>query len=215
MPKKPKQLLKNVLSAGILNNVYPTYDEIVRLHKSYASDDFVFELIFTHSTIVREIALQLIEKNKLTNLNMQLVESGALLHDIGAYKVYVNGSFDRSRYITHGVLGYEILKKAGYAENLCRIASNHTGTGITKEMIKEQGLPLPEDDYVANSTEERLVMYADKFHSKTPRFNTYESYRAFSEQFGKKATERFESMANEFGLPDLNYFAKKYDQIIQ
>lgn len=194
--------------------MYPTYDEIVELHKKCAPDSRAFEVIFTHSTIVRDIALDLAKKNKLKNLDHELVETGALLHDIGTYELYKNGKFDKERYITHGILGYEILKKQGYPEKLCRIASNHTGAGITREMIKEQGLPLPDDDYVANSIEERLVMYADKFHSKTPKFNTYESYHTFSEQFGEKTTQRFEAMAEEFGLPDLEHFSAKYNQPI-
>lgn len=192
--------------------MYPTYDEIVRLHEKCAPDDHALKVVLTHSRIVCDIALHLAAKNKLAGLNMQLVEAGALLHDIGTYQLYSDGKFDKERYITHGVLGYEILKKEGYTESLCRIASNHTGTGITREMIKEQSLPLPDNDYVANSIEERLVMYADKFHSKTPKFNTRESYHKFSEQFGEKATERFEAMVQEFGLPDLDYFATKYNQ---
>lgn len=43
----------------------------------------------------------------------------------------------------------------------------HTGVGLTKEDVLVQGLPLPPADYVAITPEERLVMYADKFHSKT------------------------------------------------
>jgi uncharacterized protein len=194
--------------------MFPDYDEIVQLHKKCAPDSRAFEIIFTHSTIVRDIALYLASKNNLKDINIQLIEAGALLHDIGTYELYENGKFDRDRYITHGVLGYEILRKEGYPESLCRIASNHTGAGITRGMIKEQKLPLPDNDYVANSIEEKLVMYADKFHSKTPRFNTYESYHKFSERFGKEATDRFEAMAKEFGLPDLEYFSTKYDQPI-
>lgn len=211
MQKKPNRLSSSVSSVGITNKLrmYPDYIEIRSLHKKLAPDEKSFDLIFTHSVIVCEIACTLIKNNKL-DIDVELVEAGALLHDIGTYSLYQHGSFDKENYITHGIRGYEILKNENYPEQLCRIASNHTGTGITRQMIKELNLPMPENDYVANTVEERLVMYADKFHSKTPKFNTYDSYHKFSEQFGGKVTQRFEAMVNEFGLPDLEFFSKEY-----
>lgn len=191
--------------------MYPSFEQIEALHRKYAPDEHAYELVFTHSLIVRDIARSIIEKNALTdNIDNDLVEAGALLHDIGTYSLYRDGKFDKKNYISHGVRGYEILKKEGFPEQLCRIASNHTGMGITREAIRALHLPMPEQDYVANSLEEKLVMYADKFHSKAPRFNTVESYRRFTSQFGDKGVELFNARIEEFGVPDLDYFAKKY-----
>lgn len=188
----------------------PSYDEIVALHKKHSPEPRAYDLIFTHSTIVRDIALSLIEKNRLLDVDKNLVEVGALLHDIGTYSLYHAGKFDGENYISHGIRGYEILRNEGYPEQLCRIASNHTGMGITREMIIEEHLPLPEQDYIANTLEEKLVMYADKFHSKTPKFNRPESYRRFATQFGDEVVGRFDAMIKEFGVPNLEYFSKKY-----
>lgn len=188
--------------------MYPSQADIRSLHERLAPDDTAFNLVYTHSLIVKDIALSLVENNVL--VNQTLVEAGALLHDIGTYSLYRNGKFDRQNYISHGIRGYKILREQGYPEQLCRIASNHTGMGITRQMIIEQSLPLPRDDYVANTTEERLVMYADKFHSKTPKFNTFDSYLAFSEQFGPEVGQKFIIMREEFGLPDLEAFSLKY-----
>jgi len=189
--------------------MYPSQDDIRRLHRKYAPDDIAFDIVYTHSAIVRDIAFELIRINDV-EMNVALVETGALLHDIGTYSLYADGKFDRKNYISHGIRGYKILREENYPEEVCRIASNHTGMGITKQMIIEQSLPLPVGDYMAGTIEERLVMYADKFHSKTPKFNTFESYLAFSEQFGPEVGNRFKSLRDEFGLPNLAVFSKKY-----
>ena len=48
-----------------------------------------------------------------------------------------------------------------------RVAERHTGTGITREAMEKQGLPLPPADYVPETLEEQVVCYADKFFSKS------------------------------------------------
>lgn len=61
--------------------------------------------------------------------------------------------------------GEAILKSEGFPEKLWRFASHHTGVGLTRDVINQK-LPLPEADYLVETDEELLVMYADKFHSK-------------------------------------------------
>ena len=46
-------------------------------------------------------------------------------------------------------------------------AKRHTGAGLTKKEIIEQELPLPQQDFLPETTEEKLICYADKFFSKT------------------------------------------------
>lgn len=190
----------------------PTLRQIEKLHKKYASTQDAYNSMYTLCKIVSDIAKQLALKNKL-QLDMQLVEIGCMLHDIGVYRLYDNnGNLDESHYIKHGILGYEILKSEGYDEKLCRFASCHTGVGITAEQIIKDKLPLPPADFIANTAEERLVMFADKFHSKSvpPRFNTYESYKPKIAKFGPDKTLKFESMAREFGIPDLEALANTW-----
>lgn len=194
--------------------MYPSDDEIVALHKKHATSSDAFERIYGHSVIVRDIALDLIKSNAL-KVDTRLVEAGALLHDIGTYGLYKNGTFDKQNYVTHGIRGHQIMREEGYPERLARIASHHTGMGLTKAGIIQENLPLPEQDYLAETIEERLVMYADKFHSKTPKFNTPETYMAFSQRFGKEVGQKFQEMMDEFGLPDLNYYSTKYGDPIK
>lgn len=192
----------------------PTHEQILTLHKKYAPTEAAFQSVYTHCQIVAEIAANLLEK-KPQNVNAKLVEAGCLLHDIGVYKLYrPDGVKDRSAYISHGLIGYDILKSEGIDEKLCRIASHHTGVGLTKEDIIKSGLDLPHEDFLADNLEEELAMYADKFHSKkdSPRFNSFESYKKTVREFGDEKEEQFIAMAEKFGLPDLDSLSQKWHQ---
>ncbi|PID32138.1 phosphohydrolase [Candidatus Saccharibacteria bacterium] len=183
-----------------------TFDQIIALHKKYAPADSVFESVFTHCKIVSDIAVQLAKKSGV-HVDIELVKAGCLLHDIGVYALFdENGAeIDAGKYITHGVRGEEILRNEGFAEQYCRFASHHTGAGITKEQIRQNNLPLPLSDYLAETPEEELVMYADKFHSKTkpPMFNSHKFYTNYSARFGTEAESRFANLTKKFGKPDL------------
>lgn len=189
----------------------PTEDEIKALHKKYASSNDALDRIFTHCIIVWEIAEALIQSSQL-DIDVELVKAGCLLHDIGAYSLFRDGWFDEDRYIMHGIFGYELLKEEGYDERLCRIASHHTGVGLSRVEIKQQALPLPDKDFLAETIEEQLVMYADKFHSKHPRFNSYESYVQTVSKFGDDKVGRFDELAARFGIPNLELLVNKYTQ---
>ncbi|HEX8226662.1 MAG TPA: HD domain-containing protein [Candidatus Saccharimonadales bacterium] len=196
----------------------PSQQDIERLHHSYAPTDEIFGIVYTHCQIVRDIARQLIEASSL-DVDRELVEAGCLLHDIGVYKLYnADGTHGpKSEYIRHGILGEDLLKAEGYPEALWRIASHHIGTGLTVQDVKERGLLLPQQDYLAETTEELLVMYADKFHSKTqpPMFNTPAWYRAYVSTFGEDKAGRFDAMRAQFGEPDLEPLAAAYGHAIR
>lgn len=189
----------------------PAKKDIEALHVKYATSNKVFELIYTHSQIIWEICQELIEKGQL-DVDTEQVRVGALLHDIGTYRLYEPDGTERPGYITHGVIGYEILKDQGFDEAICRFASHHTGTGISKQQIIDNNLPLPAQDYFAETPEEELVMYADKFHSKTAEglvFNDPEWYATRLAHFGQDSVERFQEMQDRFGLPDIKKLSKK------
>src|SRR5258708_5371410 len=177
----------------------PSLKQAEELHRKYATTPEAFEKVFSHCQIVWEIAKQLIDKSHL-NVDKDFIQVACLLHDIGVYEIIKQNLYqDDKQYIRHGVLGYELLKKEGLDERLCEICRRHTGTGITKEDIKSRGLPLPEMDYIARTLEERIIMYADKFHSKRPKFNSYESYLEYVKQYGEDKVVEFEKLAKEFG----------------
>jgi uncharacterized protein len=193
-------------------NTLPSYTEIISLHKKHAPSDAAYKLVFTHCQIVSEIAEQLIKQTNLS-VNIEAVKVGCLLHDIGVYRLYLpSGEIDHKNYIQHGTLGFELLKEEGFSDEVCRIASCHTGVGLSKNEIIAEGIPIPPKDYFAETIEERLVMYADKFHTKSspPKFMTSETYRKVIAKFGEAKVEKFKQFEAEFGVPELKALADKY-----
>lgn len=193
-------------------NTLPIYDEIIALHKKHAPSEAAFDLVFTHCQIIWEIASQLIERSDFS-VDAELVKVGCLLHDLGVYRLYLpNGEIDHANYIKHGTEGYTLLKEEGFDERLCRFASCHTGVGLTRQEIEEEGLPIPPADYFAETSEEQLIMYADKFHTKTtpPKFMTADTYAEKQRKFGEEKVVRFREFQKKFGTPSLESLAEQY-----
>jgi len=194
----------------------PADQEIRALHEKHAPTPDALDRVYTHCLIVCGIAEQL-HARSAGDLDIDLVRAGSLLHDIGVYRLYDEaGRLDHANYIRHGVLGQRLLREEGLPEQICRFAAHHTGMGLTREDVLRQGLPLPPADYVAETGEEMLVMYADKFHTKTapPAFLTADAYAASVRRFGEDKAAAFESMRAVFGDPDLASFSTAYHQRI-
>ncbi|MGI8335710.1 HDIG domain-containing metalloprotein [Actinomadura scrupuli] len=190
----------------------PTDERIRALHEKHAPTRKAYELVYTHCEIVCRIAEQILARNGL-GLDAGLVRAGSLLHDIGVYRLYDgDGEIDHAQYVRHGVLGDELLGEEGFPEAIRRFCSHHIGVGLSRDDIRRLGLPLPMADYVAESGEERVVMYADKFHSKTdpPTFVTAASYTASVSRFGPDKAMVFTRICESFGEPDLTSLAAAY-----
>ena len=190
----------------------PGDEEIRALHERYAPSAEAFEVVYTHCVIVCEIAERIMETAGF-DVDVGLVRAGCLLHDIGVYRLYdMSGQLDHKGYVRHGVLGHDLLSEEGYQEEICRFCSCHTGMGLTRDDIERQALPLPTGDYVAETGEERLVMYADKFHSKTdpPTFVSAGSYAVHVRRFGEDKPVVFAGMRAFFGEPDLTPLAARF-----
>ncbi|MFE2582076.1 HD domain-containing protein [Streptomyces sp. NPDC059378] len=194
----------------------PSPAEIRSVHEKFAPDSDAFDLVFTHCEIVWSIAEKLIATAG-RDLDADLVRAGCLLHDIGVYRLIdETGRIDEANYLRHGLLGHEILAEEGFPEELCRFCSCHTGVGLTKHDVESQGLPLPVADYVAVTVEERLVMYADKFHSKSnpPKFLSADSYARYIARFGRDKVSAFARLRAEFGEPDLTGLAAAHQHAL-
>jgi len=196
----------------------PTDQEIRRLHEKHAPTADALDRVYTHCLIVGGIAEQLHARSDAgRDTDIALVRAGALLHDVGVYRLYDDaGNLDGRKYIRHGVLGDELLRQEGLPDVICRFASHHTGVGLTRDDVVTQRLPLPPADYLAETGEERLVMYADKFHSKKtpPVFLTAPAYAASVRRFGEDKVAAFQAMRATFGEPDLAPFSDTYGQRI-
>ncbi|HUN33784.1 MAG TPA: HD domain-containing protein [Trebonia sp.] len=187
----------------------PSDEEIRALHSRHAPTDAALDLVYTHCQAVCAIAEQLMSRPTpaVAGIDVDLVRAGCLLHDIGVYQLYdQDGVLDPAGYVRHGVLGHDLLAQEGLPERICRFASHHTGVGITRQDVLTQGLPLPEADYMAETVEETVVMYADKFHTKSSpaRLIGPQDFAASIRRFGEDKVTAFESMRAQFGDPDLD-----------
>ncbi|MBV1850663.1 HD domain-containing protein [Catellatospora tritici] len=190
----------------------PSDRRIRALHERYAPSAAAFELVYTHCEIVCALAERLLDGGH-PGLDVDLVRAGCLLHDIGVYRLYdETGRLDQRDYVRHGVLGRDLLRDLGFPEVLARFCAHHTGVGLTAADVRGQALPLPVGDYLAETDEEQLVMYADKFHSKTmpPVFVTAATYAENVRRFGEDKVVRFAAMVARFGEPDLPGLAQRY-----
>jgi len=185
----------------------PTDQQIEQLHRKYAKTDADFNLVYQHCQAIEAIVVQLLNAKPIAGINRDLLHVGCLLHDIGAYEVLEDGQFVQG--VRHGIFGEDILRNEGLPDSVARIASRHTGVGLTQQDVIDQGLPIPVADYLAETNEERLIMYADKFHSKSnpplepPYFCTFEWFYESVQKFGPDKVTKFDTLADLFGKPDL------------
>ena len=114
--------------------------------------------VIDHSIAVCKKALKIAQN--FPQANLELIQKGALLHDIGR---------SRTHGIKHAVVGVEIARKYGYGEDVLNIIERHIGAGITKEEAKN--LDLFEKSYVPQSLEEKIVAHADNLISGTKEVN--------------------------------------------
>jgi uncharacterized protein len=184
-------------------------NDFLALHKKYAPDGIILQLVWQHSLIVKNITSQIIDRKNL-KLNRKLVIQGCLMHDIGVYFVEPCKCHPKSRkeneepYVKHGVIGADIIRKEKLSEKLAKIVERHVGSGITKEQIIEQNFALPRKDLVPETVEEKLVAYADMFHSKKPKFNEYKEITDELSIYGKDCVQRLKEWRKMFGIPNIN-----------
>ena len=170
--------------------------------KYYPDGDPAREILLKHSRSVADLALD-INRGRGLGLDPALVEQAALLHDIGIRFTDAPGigCFGSEPYIRHGIVGADLLRREGFAEEVARIAERHTGAGITPSDIAELGLPLPSDRILFPETLlEKLVCYADKFFSKSGdmQMKPLDRVRASMARHSSATVSRFEQLHTLF-----------------
>ncbi len=172
-------------------------DYLALLHRYYPEDNALRRMLLHHSRQVCARALKIVERHPELGANRNLVEAGAMLHDIGIFLTDAPGihCHGTAHYILHGSLGAQLLRNEAkqlkkekqqaeqlneeqlqaiqlqeelhFYEALARICERHTGTGLTRQTIIERGLPDPQKDLLPETIEEQIICYADKFYSKS------------------------------------------------
>ena len=139
------------------------------------------------------------------SLDMKFIEEAAMLHDIGIIRCNAPGIYCHGTepYICHGRIGAEMLRAEGLPRH-ARVCERHTGAGLTRDDIVRQQLPLPQQDFLPETMEEKLVCYADKFFSKSrpDEEKTLEQAVRSLSKFGDEGVSRFMEWHEMFKTED-------------
>jgi uncharacterized protein len=139
------------------------------------------ENVIRHAEAVSALAVEIAEacEERGYDVDLELVEVGALLHDIGRAKTHS---------VHHAVIGAEIARSLDLPRNLVSIIKRHVGGGITAREAKKLG--WPKDVYAPLTLEEKIVSYADKLIEGSRRISIEKTIDKLSEELPASAIER-------------------------
>ena len=164
------------------------------------SREFAFELlkrvkvpyqVRKHSIRVAEKAIEIADNITKAVVDKQLVEIGALIHDIGRSKTHG---------FKHALIGGKILKEMGFPNGLARICETHILGGLDEEDASEIG--LPRNDYIPQTLEEKIICLADKLIAGTKEVTIEERFQKWFSKYGRtnilvKSKKRIEEIQRE------------------
>ncbi len=141
-----------------------------------------------HCKSVSKLAVETakILQKKGFSVDVDLVEIGGLLHDLGRSKTHT---------VDHVVAGVEIAKAATLPEPIINIIKRHMGGGITKSEAKK--FRWPEDNYIPVSIEEKIVSYADKLVETSKRVPIEDTINKLKEKNLDAAAKRVRKIHDE------------------
>lgn len=176
-------------------------DYQVIINKYYPEDNELRHILLVHSRAVADKALAIADRHPELSLDRQFIEEAAMLHDIGIVRCNAPGiqCFGTEPYICHGRIGAEMLRAEGFPRH-ARVCERHTGAGITRSQIIAHQLPLPQQDFLPETMEEKVICYADKFFSKShlDEEKTIEQAIASLSKFGEEGVARFREWVKMF-----------------
>jgi len=137
-----------------------------------------------HCLLVADIATNLAKKIKKTNAHLnidpQVVEIGAILHDI-------DSAIPVKKIGQHGKIGYQILKKEGLPEKIARPALSHSVDAICNP------------NRAPRTWEEKIIAYADKLVRKDKKVTLKERFSLWlAEDLPEKQLAIFRSAYPKF-----------------
>ena len=154
--------------------------------------------VIEHCKTVASLAVQIAKacREKGQNVDIHLVEIGALLHDIGR---------SRTHTADHVIAGAKIARELGLPSSIVSIIECHAGGGIDIDEAKRLGWPIK--SYLPQTLEEKIVCYADKLIDGKRRVKIEHTICKFSKELGKthpslgriaKLHEEFSSLIGDF-----------------
>lgn len=144
--------------------------------------------VIKHCEVVAGLAFEIAEalRRRGIDVDLNLVEIGALLHDIGRSNTHS---------VHHAVIGARIAESLGLPEPVLSIIKRHVGGGITTKEAKKLG--WPKGIYVPQTIEEKIVSYADKLIEGSRRVSIERTIESFSQELPPSAVERMRRLHEE------------------
>jgi len=144
--------------------------------------------VISHCQAVTDRALEIAGKLEQRGLkvDMQLVEAGAMLHDLGRSKTHA---------VDHSLVGAQIAASIGLPEAIVNIIKRHVGAGITDE--EAHWLGWPQDVYVPQTLEEKVVAYADKLIDQSKQIPIEVEIERLKAERKDEAAERVRKLHEE------------------
>jgi len=165
----------------------PSQDKAIKLLEKSGCSPNVIQHCKTVAKLAVEMA-RVLQKRGFT-VDTELVEIGALLHDIGRSKTHS---------VDHAIAGAKIAESVGMPDAVTRIIERHVGAGIPQGEAMELG--WPKKSYLPETLEERIVAYADKLVEGNERVPINKTIAQFSRKLGKNhpSIARLKALDNEF-----------------
>ena len=126
-----------------MSSSYPSHEECLRILREEGCPPRVIK----HVRIVNLVAMAMARR---CPADIELVDAGSLLHDVGRSKTH------GPRHVSEGAA---IIRARGLPEALRRVVSRHIAAGLQEEEAAQLG--LPPGDYMPETLEEKLVCHAD------------------------------------------------------
>jgi len=167
-----------------VNNPLPSRGQALELLR----ENHCSPIVIRHCEVVAELALEIADnlEKKGLKVNRELVEVGALLHDLGRSK---------SHGIDHGVVGANLAKSIGLSEFVVNVIKRHVGGGITASEAEMLGWPT--DVYLPITLEEKIVSYADKLIDQSKRVTINVEIKKLQREHKDEAAERVRKLHEE------------------
>ncbi|OLS15939.1 MAG: metal dependent phosphohydrolase [Promethearchaeota archaeon CR_4] len=150
----------------------PTWERALEILQKLNLPDHIID----HVKQVARQATFIARKVRKIPVNVQIVQIGALFHDIGRSRIHG---------FLHGVEGGKILREMGMPEELARIAERHILGGFTKEEATE--LDLPQREFLPETVEEKIVCLADKMVNGSQNVTVNKRFDRWFKKYGKTA----------------------------
>ncbi len=144
--------------------------------------------VIRHCVAVADLAVKTAKQleGKGLTINVDLVEAGALLHDLGRSKNHT---------VDHAIIGAQMAQTLGMPKSIIRIIKRHVGAGISAGEAAKLG--WPKDTYIPQTLEEKVICYADKLIDHGERKPIEIEISKLEKENRKEAAERVRKLYDE------------------